>query len=90
MCRFGELAVQDGSIYVGANNGLADRFAAGDLETRENYLSEPGAKTKSALIRLDRNRVPTTLWQSNQRQVFAMTMWGGQVLLGTGNVVAGG
>jgi len=79
------LAVQDGAVYVAANNGLADRFTAGNLETRENYLAEPGSKTKSAVIRLDRNRVPSTLWQSNQSQVFALAAWGGQILVGTGN-----
>ncbi|MBP1626332.1 MAG: hypothetical protein H6Q00_807 [Holophagaceae bacterium] len=79
------LVFHEGQIYVGANNGLAQRFAAGNLERREGYLSEPGAGTKSILVRLDRNRVPETLWQSAQSQVFAMTAWNGQLLVGTGN-----
>ncbi len=77
--------VHDGSIYLGANNGLASRFTSGNLEKRENFLSEYGPNTKSAVLRLDRNRVPETLWQSSQSQVFAMTQWGGQILVGTGN-----
>lgn len=79
------LVAQEGSLYLGVNNGLATRFTAGKLEKRENYLSEAGTSTKSAVIRLDRNRVPETLWQSAQSQVFAMTQWGGQILVGTGN-----
>ena len=79
------LATHEGALYVGADNGLATRFTAGDLEKRETYLSEPGAGTRSAVIRLDRNRVPTTVWQSAQSQVFALAQWGGQILIGTGN-----
>ena len=79
------LLVHDGSIYLGANNGLASRFTAGNLEKRENFLSEYGPNTKSAVLRLDRNRVPETLWQSSQSQVFALAQWGGQILVGTGN-----
>jgi hypothetical protein len=79
------LVANEGSLYVGANNGLASRFTAGNLEKRENYLTEAGPNTKSAVIRLDRNRVPETLWQSTQSQVFAMTQWGSQILVGTGN-----
>lgn len=79
------IVVNDGSLYLGANNGLADRFTAGNLEKRESYLSERGPNTKSAVIRLDRNRVPETLWQSAQSQVFSMAQWGAQILVGTGN-----
>ena len=54
-------------------------------ERGRTIFPNPGAKTKGALIRLDRNRVPTTLWQSAQSQVFALAQWGGQILVGTGN-----
>lgn len=79
------LAVHDGSIYLGVNNGLATRFASGQLEKREGYLAERSPNSKGAVIRLDRNRVPETLWQSSQSQVFAMTVWNSQLLVGTGN-----
>jgi len=79
------LVLHDGQLYIGANNGLAQRFAQGHLERREGYLAEPGSGTKSMLVRLDRNRVPETLWQSAQSQIFAMTAWNGQLLMGTGN-----
>lgn len=79
------LVVQDGQLFIGASNGLANRFASGSLERREGYLSEPGTSTKGAVIRLDKNHVPEMLWQSNQAQVFALSVWGGQLLVGTGN-----
>ncbi len=79
------LAVVDGQVFIGANNGLANRMATGSLEKRESYLSETGSSTKSAVIRLDKSRVPETLWQSNQGQIFALTSWRGQLLVGTGN-----
>lgn len=79
------LAVHEGSVYVGANNGLASRFSAGNLEKRETYRSERSGQTKGAVLRLDRSLVPETLWQSGQSQVFAMTTWNGQLLVGTGN-----
>lgn len=79
------LAVHEGSVYVGANNGLASRFFAGNLEKRETYRAERGGQTKGAVLRLDRGLVPETLWQSGQSQVFAMTTWNGQLLVGTGN-----
>jgi hypothetical protein len=79
------LIVRDGHLFVGASNGLANRFASGTLERREGYLSEPGTSTKGAVIRLDRNQVPETLWQSAQAQVFALSIWGNQLLVGTGN-----
>lgn len=79
------LAVHEGSVYVGANNGLASRFSSGNLEKREIYRSERGSQTKGTVLRLDRGLVPETLWQSGQSQVFAMTVWNGQLLVGTGN-----
>jgi hypothetical protein len=79
------LIVQEGQLFVGASNGLANRFASGNLERREGYLAEAGSSTKGAVIRLDRNRVPETLWQSAQAQVFALSTWGSQILVGTGN-----
>ena len=79
------LAVANGQVYAGATNGVANRFASGTLEKREGYLAETGVATKSAVIRLDKNRVPETLWQSAQSQVFALTVWSGQLLVGTGN-----
>jgi len=79
------LVVNEGDIYLGVDNGLANRIASGTLEKRETFLSEAGSLTKGAVIRVDANRVPTTLWQSAQNQVFALTVWNGQVLVGTGN-----
>jgi hypothetical protein len=79
------LAVHNGQVLAGATSGLANRFASGQLERREGYLAEAGTTLKSALIRLDRDRVPQTLWQSAQSQIFAMAIWNGQVLVGTGN-----
>jgi hypothetical protein len=79
------LAVQGGSVYAGATNGLSNRFASGSLERREGYLAEVGTQTKSAVIRLDKENVPQTLWQSAQSQLFAMTIWNGQLMVGTGN-----
>lgn len=73
------------ALYIGVNNGLASRFTAGNLEKRESYLAQHGPNTKGAVIRLDRNHVPETLWQSVQSQVFALTIWKGQLLVGTGN-----
>ena len=79
------LAVANGEVFAGATNGVANRFATGTLERREGYLAETGITTKSAVIRLDRNRVPETLWQSAQSQIFALTVWNGQLMVGTGN-----
>ena len=79
------LITHEGQIYIGASNGLANRFASGNLERREGYLAEPGVSTKGAVICLDKNRVPETLWQSAQAQVFALSVWGNQLLVGTGN-----
>jgi hypothetical protein len=81
------LAVANGQLYIGADNGLTPKFSTGQLERREGYLqaSELGTATRSAVIRLDRDRVPETLWQSAQSQVYALTIWKGQLLVGTGN-----
>lgn len=80
------LALADGQLYIGANNGLTPKFSTGQLERREGYLhADTAATTRSAVIRLDRDRVPETLWQSAQSQVYALTVWKGQLLLGTGN-----
>jgi hypothetical protein len=79
------LAVQNGEVFVGATSGLGGKMEAGALEHREGYLSSPGPHTRSAVIRLDRDRLPTTLWQTSQSQLFALTVWNGQLLVGTGN-----
>lgn len=80
------LALQDGDLYIGATNGLANRLATGSLERREGYLTTPeSGNARSAVIRFDRTRVPQALWTSAQSQVYALTVWGGQLLVGTGN-----
>lgn len=79
------LVLHEGDLYAGVSNGLAKSLAGGSLERREGYLAEPGQSTRSALVRLDRNRVPETLWQSTQSQVFSLALWKDQVLIGTGN-----
>ncbi|MCM2250250.1 MAG: hypothetical protein NDI58_06795 [Geothrix sp.] len=80
------LAVADGLLYVGADNGLTPKFSTGQLERREGYLQADAAvAARSAVLRLDRDRVPETLWQSAQSQVYALTAWKGQLLVGTGN-----
>jgi len=80
------LAVADGQLYIGADNGLTPKFSTGQLERREGYLQADALATaRSAVIRLDRDRVPETLWQSAQSQVYALTVWKGQLLVGTGN-----
>ncbi len=80
------LAVADGQLYIGADNGLTPKFSTGQLERREGYLQvDTPATTRSAVIRLDRDRVPETLWQSAQSQVYALAVWKGQLLVGTGN-----
>ena len=80
------LAVVDGQLYIGADNGLTPKFSTGQLERREGYLqADTPATTRSAVIRLDRERVPETLWQSAQSQVYALAVWKGQLLVGTGN-----
>ena len=80
------LAVADGQLYIGADNGLTPKFSTGQLERREGYLqADTPATTRSAVIRLDRDRVPETLWQSAQSQIYALAVWKGQLLVGTGN-----
>ena len=80
------LALADGLLYIGADNGLTPKFSTGLLERREGYLqADTPATTRSAVIRLDKDRVPETLWQSAQSQVYALTVWKGQLLVGTGN-----
>lgn len=79
------LLVNESDIVVGVTNGLASRYVMGNLERREGYLSEPGTTTKGAVIRLDRNHVPETLWSSNNSQVFSLAAWKDQILVGTGN-----
>jgi hypothetical protein len=79
------LAVNNGQVFAGATSGLGTKFSAGTLERREGYLAEPGAGARSAVIRLDQDRVPQTLWQSGQSQIFALTIWNNQLLVGTGN-----
>ena len=80
------LVVADGQLYIGADNGLTPKFSTGQLERREGYLqADTSATTRSAVIRMDKDRVPETLWQSAQSQVYALTAWKGQLLVGTGN-----
>jgi len=80
------LALADGQLYIGADNGLTPKFSTGLLERREGYLqADTSTATRSAVIRLDRDRVPELLWQSAQSQVYALTVWKGQLLVGTGN-----
>lgn len=80
------LAFAEGSLFVGADNGLAQRLSAGNLERREGYLSgDGGISPKSAVIRIGKDHVPETLWQSGSSLVFALEAWKGQLLVGTGN-----
>jgi hypothetical protein len=80
------LAVADGQLYIGADNGLTPKFSTGQLERREGYLqADTSTATRSAVIRMDRDRVPEVLWQSAQSQVYALAAWKGQLLVGTGN-----
>ena len=80
------LAVAEGQLYIGADNGLTPKFSTGLLERREGYLqADTSTTTRSAVIRLDKDRVPEVLWQSTQSQVYALTVWKGQLLVGTGN-----
>ncbi len=79
------ITLAEGQVFIGANNGLATRMASGNLEKRESYLSETGTTTKSAVIRMDKSRVPETLWQSSQGHLFSLAIWRGQLLVGTGN-----
>jgi hypothetical protein len=80
------LALVEGQLFVGVDNGLSRQMAAGQLEKREGFLqSEPQSGAKSAVYRLDKARVPELVWQSGSSQVFALHPWKGQLLIGTGN-----
>lgn len=80
------LALAEGQLYIGADNGLTPKFSTGLLERREGYLqTDTNTATRSAVIRLDKDRVPEVLWQSAQSQVYALAVWKGQLLVGTGN-----
>lgn len=80
------LAVADGLLYIGADNGLTPKFSTGQLERREGYLkADSSTGARSAVIRMDRDHVPEVLWQSAQSQVYALIPWKGQLLVGTGN-----
>ena len=80
------LAVAEGQLYIGADNGLTPKFSTGLLERREGYLqADTSTTTRSAVIRLDKDRVPEVLWLSTQSLVYALTVWKGQLLVGTGN-----
>lgn len=80
------LAVVDGMLYIGADNGLTPKFSTGQLERREGYLkADPATASRSAVLRMDRDHVPEVLWQSAQSQVYALIAWKGQLLVGTGN-----
>ncbi len=79
------MVLHEGALYLGANNGLTNRIATGNLERREAYGAEASGTSRCAVIRLDKDRVPETLWQSAQAQVFGLTAWNGSLLIGTGN-----
>ncbi len=80
------LVLQDGQLYVGANNGLARQMLSGQLERREGFLqAEASPNSRCGVFRLGKDRVPELLWQSAQSQVFALASWKGQLLVGTGN-----
>jgi len=79
------LAMHQGDILVGASNGLATKISSGTLERRETYVGEPGGNTRCGVLRLKRDMVPEVLWQSGQSQIYALTVWKNQLLVGTGN-----
>ncbi|HJV22804.1 MAG TPA: hypothetical protein VJ570_08905 [Holophagaceae bacterium] len=80
------LALHEGQLYVGANNGLARQMLSGQLERREGFLqAEASSNARGGVFRLGKDRVPELLWQSAQSQVFALAAWKGQLLVGTGN-----
>ncbi|MBI3132618.1 MAG: hypothetical protein HYZ13_14985 [Acidobacteria bacterium] len=80
------LVLQDGQLYVAANNGLARQMLSGQLERREGFLqAEPQASARSGVLRLGKDRVPELMWQSAQSQIFSLASWKGQLLVGTGN-----
>lgn len=79
------LALHEGNLLVGANNGLSSKMATGQLERRESYVSEPGTTARCAVFRLKKDMVPEPLWQSTQSQVFSLAVWKDRILVGTGN-----
>ncbi len=80
------LTLQDGQLFVGANNGLARQMLSGQLERREGFLQAEATSTaRCGVFRLGKDRVPELLWQSAQSQVFSLASWKGQLLVGTGN-----
>ncbi|MCL1907875.1 MAG: hypothetical protein FWG12_00730 [Holophagaceae bacterium] len=79
------LLMHDGQLFVGANQGIAEKMSGGTLENRESYIATRDESVRSAVIKLDRDRIPQVLWTSNKSQVFSMTTWRDQLLLGTGN-----
>ena len=79
------LALQDGQIYIGANQGLAEKMNSGQLENRESYLVPNTGTVRSTVFKLDKERIPLVLWTSSQSQVFSMATWKDQLLVGTGN-----
>ncbi|HEU4951082.1 MAG TPA: hypothetical protein VFT46_03980 [Holophagaceae bacterium] len=80
------LAFEGGDLYIGADNGLASSLQSGKLEKREGFLtSDPQASPRCAVIRLAKDGVPQTLWQSARSQVYALQAWKGRMLVGTGN-----
>lgn len=80
------LALDNGDLFVGANNDLASHLQSGKLEKREGYLvSDAQAAPKCAVLRIGKDRVPETIWQSARSQVYALEVWKGRLLVGTGN-----
>lgn len=80
------LTFVDGVLYAGANNNLASHLQSGKLEKREGYLvTDASSAPKCAVIRIGKDRVPQTLWQSTRSQVYALEAWKGRLLVGTGN-----
>jgi hypothetical protein len=80
------LALDNGDLFVGANNDLASHLQSGKLEKREGYLvADAGQAPKCAVIRIGKDRVPQTVWQSVHSQVYALEAWKGRLLVGTGN-----
>lgn len=79
------LLMQDGQLFIGTNQGLAEKISGGTLENRESYLITSDVSVRSAVIKLDRDRIPHVLWTSNKSQIFSMASWRDQLLLGTGN-----
>lgn len=80
------LALSEGQLFVGGNNGLARQMVSGQLERREGFLqAEPQAQVRCGVYRLGKDRVPELMWQSAQSQIFALHPWKGQLLVGTGN-----